>query len=494
MKTSLALRRTVLLFSLFALSAATALAQSGSAVDERLSRLEQSASAAQSAGDNAWMLVCAALVLLMTGPGLALFYGGLVRKKNVLATLMQSFTMMAVVTVLWALYGYSLAFADGNAFIGGFGYLFMHGVGAAPNATYAPTIPQQTFMVYQLMFAIITPALITGAFAERMKFSALLLFMILWTTVIYLPLAHMVWGNGGLLNAALGGRFPTLDFAGGTVVHISSGVSALVCALYLGKRLGYPQQPMRPHNLTLSFIGACLLWVGWFGFNAGSALNASSLATSAFVATHFASAAAALSWLAIEWLRLGKPTVLGGISGAVAGLVAITPAAGFVTPLSALVIGASAGLVCYLMTSSVKRRFGYDDSLDVFGIHGAGGTLGALLTGVFATHVVNPIFKDAPVGLVDGHAAQLINQLVGVALAMFIAVVGSFVLLKLVDKLIGLRVSAEEELTGLDLTQHGEEGYELGLDMLAGATSFERGGVGLPSGARVATPHLGEQR
>src|SRR5205085_11804560 len=255
--------------------------------------------------------------------------------------------------------------------------------------------------VYQLMFAIITPALITGAFAERMKFSAMFLFMVLWTTVIYLPLAHMVWGNGGFLNAALGGRFPTLDFAGGTVVHISSGVSALICALYLGKRLGYPQQPMRPHNLTLSFIGACLLWVGWFGFNAGSALNASSLATSAFVATHFASAAAALGWLTIEWLRLGKPTVLGGISGAVAGVVSITPAAGFVTPMTALLIGASAGVVCYLMTSSVKRRFGYDDSLDVFGIHGAGGTLGALLTGVFATRAINPIFKDAPVGLVD---------------------------------------------------------------------------------------------
>jgi Amt family ammonium transporter len=432
------------------------------------------------------MLVCAALVLMMTGPGLALFYGGLVRKKNVLATLMQSFTMMAVVTVLWALYGYSLAFADGNAIIGGFGYALLRGVGFAPNPTYAATIPQQTFMVYQLMFAIITPALITGAFAERMKFSAMLLFMALWTTVIYLPLAHMVWGNGGLLNAALDGRIRTLDFAGGTVVHISSGVSALVCALYLGRRLGYPQQPMRPHNLTLAFIGACLLWVGWFGFNAGSALGSGPLAASAFVATHFAAAAAALGWLAIEWVRLGKPTVLGGISGAVAGLVAVTPAAGFVTPMSALVIGATAGLVCYLMTSSVKRRFGYDDSLDVFGIHGAGGTLGALLTGVFATRVVNPIFKDAPVGLVDGHAAQLFNQLVGVALAVLVAAVGSFLLLKLVDRLVGVRVSAEDELTGLDLTQHGEEGYELGLDMLSTPATFERAGAGLPSAARVA--------
>jgi Amt family ammonium transporter len=348
-------------------------------------------------------------------------------------------------------------------------------------------------MVYQLMFAIITPALITGAFAERMKFSAMLLFTVLWTTFVYLPLAHMVWGSGGLLNAALGGRVPTLDFAGGTVVHISSGISALVCAVYLGRRLSYPQQPMRPHNLTLSFTGACLLWVGWFGFNAGSALAANSLATSAFVATHFAAAAATLGWLAVEWLRLGKPTVLGGISGAVAGLVAITPAAGFVTPMAALVIGALAGGVCYLMTSSVKRRFGYDDSLDVFGIHGSGGTLGALLTGVFATRAINPIFKDAPVGLVDGHAAQLFNQLLGVALAVVIATVGSLVLLKLVDALTGLRVNAEDELTGLDLTQHGEEGYELGLDMLSGAAPFSHTNATLPATARVAAQSLSEQ-
>jgi Amt family ammonium transporter len=436
-----------------------------------LRRLEEATRAAQSAGDNAWMLMSAALVLMMTGPGLALFYGGLVRRKNVLATLMQSFTMMAVVTVLWALYGYSLAFAEGNALVGGFGYVLMSGVGLAPNATYAPTIPHQTFMVYQMMFAVITPALITGAFAERMKFSAMLLLMILWTTLIYFPLAHMVWGAGGLLNAALGGRIPTLDYAGGTVVHVSSGVSALVCALYMGKRRGYPQQPMRPHNLTLSFIGACLLWVGWFGFNAGSALAANSLATSAFVATHFAAAAAALSWLAVEWLRLGKPTVLGAISGAVAGLVAITPASGFVSPRAALLIGALAGVVCYLMTSSVKRAFGYDDSLDVFGIHGAGGTLGALLTGVFATRAVNPVFRNAdggalPVGLLDGNAAQLVNQVAGVALAMLLASAGTLALLKLVDMLIGLRVTPEDELTGLDLTQHGEEGYELGMEIV----------------------------
>ncbi|HYY58693.1 MAG TPA: ammonium transporter [Pyrinomonadaceae bacterium] len=457
-------------------SATVALAQgdAGAAAEDRLRRLEEATRAAQSAGDNAWMLISAALVLMMTGPGLALFYGGLVRRKNVLATLMQSFTMMAVVTVLWALYGYSLAFADGNALFGGLDYVLLHGVGFAPNATYAPTIPHQTFMVYQLMFAVITPALITGAFAERVRFSAMLLLMVLWTTLVYLPLAHMVWGAGGLLNAALGGRVPTLDFAGGTVVHVSSGISALVCALYLGKRRGYPQQPMRPHNLTLSFIGACLLWVGWFGFNAGSALAANSLATSAFVATHFASAAAALSWLAVEWLRLGKPTVLGAISGAVAGLVAITPASGFVSPVSALLIGAIAGVVCYLMTSSVKRLFGYDDSLDVFGIHGAGGTLGALLTGVFATRAVNPIFKNAdgsalPVGLLDGNAAQLVNQLAGVLLAMLLASAGTLLLLKLVDKLVGLRVTPEEELTGLDLTQHGEEGYEMGMEFMTTA-------------------------
>ena len=451
--------RHIALASLSLLLSTTALAQT--TTDDRLRQLEQTAALAQGSGDNAWMLTCAALVLMMTGPGLALFYGGLVRRKNVLGTMMQSFTLMAVVTILWALYGYTLAFGSGNWFIGDLRYALMHGVGAAPNATYAPTIPHETFMIYQLMFAIITPALITGAFAERMKFSAMLVFMSLWATFVYFPLAHMVWGDGGLLNATLGGRVATLDFAGGTVVHISSGVSALICALYLGKRAGFPQQAMKPHNLTLSFIGACLLWVGWFGFNAGSALAANSLATSAFVATHFASAAAALGWLAVEWLRLGKPTVLGAISGAVAGLVAITPAAGFVTPMAALIIGVAAGVICYFMTSSVKRRFGYDDSLDVFGIHGAGGMLGALLTGVFATSAVNPIFKDAPVGLVDGHVRQLLNQGIGVLVAIIIAVIGSLIILKIVDLIIGFRVTREEEIVGLDISQHGEEGYEL---------------------------------
>jgi Amt family ammonium transporter len=430
----------------------------------RIAKLEQQVADAKSSADNGWMLTSSALVLMMTGPGLALFYGGLVRKKNVLGTMMQSFALMAVVTVLWGLFSFSLAFGSGNGFIGGLHHLFLRGVGAAPDADYAGTIPLQTFMVYQLMFAIITPGLIAGAFAERMKFSAMMVFMILWSIVVYDPMAHMVWGKGGLLNAALGGRFPTLDFAGGTVVHITSGVSALVCALYLGKRVGYPKEPMPPHSVVLSFIGACLLWVGWFGFNAGSALSAGSLATSAFVATHFAAAAAAAGWAGAEWLRNGKPSTLGAISGSVAGLVAITPASGFVKPMPALLIGLIAGIFCYWMVATVKTVFGYDDSLDAFGVHGAGGTLGALLTGVFATSAVNPIFKDAqgnplPSGLLEGNAHQLVNQLVGVAISWVIAIVGTLVILKLVDVTIGLRVSEEEEIQGLDLSQHGEEGY-----------------------------------
>jgi len=434
-----------------------------SELSARLEKLEQQAADAKSSADNAWMLTSAALVLLMTGPGLALFYGGLVRKKNVIGTMMQSFALMAVVTVLWGLVSYSLCFATGNSFIGGLGNVFLRGVGAAPNPDYAATIPEQTFMVYQLMFAIITPALIAGAFAERMKFSAMLVFTILWSIVVYDPMAHMVWGKGGLLNA-VGGVFPTLDFAGGTVVHITSGVSALVCALYLGRRVGYPHEPMPPHSVVLSFIGACLLWVGWFGFNAGSALAAGSLATSAFVATHFASAAAALGWAGAEWLRNGKPSVLGGISGAVAGLVAITPASGFVKPMPALIIGLAAGVFCYWMVAKVKARFGYDDSLDAFGVHGAGGTLGALLTGIFATSVVNPIFHDPQgatlaSGLFEGNPRQMLNQFMGVLIAAGLAVVGTLIILKLVDITIGVRVSEEQEIQGLDLSQHGEEGY-----------------------------------
>ena len=439
-------------------------AQTAADTNARLAKMEQQAADAKSSADNAWMLTSAALVLMMTGPGLALFYGGLVRKKNVLGTMMQSFALMAVVTVLWGLVSYSLAFGSGNSFVGGVHNLFLRGVGAAPDADYAATIPAQTFMVYQLMFAIITPGLIAGAFAERMKFSAMLVFMILWTFLVYDPMAHMVWGKGGLLNASLGGRFPTLDFAGGTVVHITSGVSALVCALYLGKRVGFPKEPMPPHSVVLSFIGACLLWVGWFGFNAGSALAAGSLATSAFVATHFAAAAAALGWAGAEWVRNGKPSVLGGISGSVAGLVAITPAAGFVKPMPALAIGLIAGVFCYWMVARVKAKFGYDDSLDAFGVHGAGGTLGALLTGVFAVSAVNPIFKDAQgntlaSGLFEGNGRQLLNQAVGVAIAWGLAIVGTLLILKIVDITIGLRVTEEEEVQGLDLSQHGEEGY-----------------------------------
>jgi len=431
---------------------------------KRIAVLEQQAAEAKSSADNAWMLTSSALVLMMTGPGLALFYGGLVRKKNVLGTMMQSFAMMAVITVLWAIVGYSLAFGTGNGFIGGFHNAFLRGVGLQPDVDYASTIPLQTFMVYQLMFAIITPALITGAFAERMKFSAMLLFLILWSLFVYDPMAHMVWGKGGFLNASLGGRFPTLDFAGGTVVHVTSGVSALVCALYLGKRLGYPKVAMPPHSVVLSFIGACLLWVGWFGFNAGSALGAGGLATSAFVATHFGAAAAAISWSGAEWMRNGKPSALGAISGAVAGLVAITPAAGFVSPMSALIIGLIAGVFCFWMVTKVKLQFGYDDSLDAFGVHGAGGTIGALLTGLFASSVMNPIFKDAngnvlPSGLFEGNARQLLNQCVGVAIAWVLGIVGTLILLKIVDKVVGLRVTEEQETQGLDLSQHGEEGY-----------------------------------
>src|SRR5580698_3594283 len=435
---------------------------------DRIAALEKTAgenataiAKAQTAGDNGWMLVSAALVLLMSGPGLALFYGGLVRKKNILGTMMQTFAMMAVITVLWALVTYSLAFGEGNAFIGGLHNVFLRGVGLAPDVKYAATIPLQTFMVYQLMFAIITPALITGAFAERMKFSAMLVFMILWALFVYSPMAHMVWGKGGFPNASLGGRVPCLDFAGGTVVHVTSGVSALVTALYLGKRLGYPKVPMPPHSVVLSFIGACMLWVGWFGFNAGSALSAGTLATSAFVATHFGAAAATIGWSGAEWIRQGKVSALGAISGAVAGLVAITPAAGFVTPMSALWIGLFAGVFCYFMVVKVKAWFGYDDSLDAFGVHGAGGTMGAILTGVFATSVVNPIFgAGKATGLFEGNWRQVFNQGMGVLIAWTLAIVGTLVILFLVDKLIGLRVSEDDERTGLDLSQHGEEGYD----------------------------------
>ncbi len=440
------------------------LLQAATDLPARLSALEAAAKSAQSAGDNAWMLTSAALVLMMTGPGLALFYGGLVRRKNVLSTMMHSFIMMALVTVIWAFVGYSLVFSEGTPFIGGLKYAFLSGVGKEPNADYAGTIPQGTFMIYQLMFAVITPALISGAYAERIKFSAMALFTTLWTLVVYFPMAHMVWGKGGLLNAYLGGSIPTFDFAGGTVVHITSGVSALVCAVYLGRRKGYPTEPIKPHSMVLSVIGACLLWVGWFGFNAGSALSASGLATSAFVATHLAAAAAALGWMAAEWLHSGKPSMLGGISGCVAGLVAITPASGFVMPMPALLIGLLAGLFCFWMVTKVKNMFRYDDTLDAFGVHGAGGTLGALLTGVFATNAINDAQINGKVialGMVDGHSGQILNQAIGAGIAIVLAAVGTFLILKVCDMAIGVRVNADDEEQGLDLSQHGEEGYIL---------------------------------
>jgi len=458
-----------LIFGGSVLCGSTAMAQLPSSPQtDRIAALEKRAdenataiAAAQTAGDNGWMLVSAALVLMMSGPGLALFYGGLVRKKNMLGTMMQTFAMMAVITILWAILTYSLAFSSGNAFIGGLHNMFLHGVGLAPDPAYAATIPLQTFMVYQMMFAIITPALITGAFAERMKFSAMLVYLTLWSIIIYSPMAHMVWGKGGLLNATAGGRFACLDFAGGTVVHVTSGVSALVTALYLGKRIGYPKVPMPPHSVVLSFVGACMLWVGWFGFNAGSALSAGTLATSAFVATQFGAAAAVIGWTVAEWIRQGKPSALGAISGAVAGLVAITPAAGFVSPMSAIWIGLIAGVFCYLMVVKVKSWFGYDDSLDAFGVHGAGGTLGALLTGIFANSAINPIFgAGKATGLLEGNWRLLLHQAFGVGLAWTISIVGTLIILFIVDKTIGLRVSEEDERIGLDLSQHGEEGYD----------------------------------
>jgi Amt family ammonium transporter len=405
-------------------------------------------------GDTAWMLTSTALVLMMTGPGLALFYSGLVRRKNVLATMMQSFVLMAAVSIVWVIVGYSLAFDSGTPIIGGLHFAFLNNVGAAP-CEYAPTIPHTLWAAYQLMFAIITPALICGAYAERMKFSSMLLFSILWLLGIYCPLAHMVWGKGGLFNIT-GGAIPTLDFAGGVVVHLSSGISALICALVLGKRRGYGSIPMPPHSVVLAVIGAALLWVGWFGFNAGSALSASYVAANALLVTHVAGATAALAWMFAEWLKSGKPTALGAISGAVAGLAMITPASGFTTPMYALVIGFIAGVSCFFGATTLKQLLGYDDTLDAFGVHGVSGILGTLLTGVFAVAAVN---KQA--GLIDGNPIQLLYQLITVAITTAACIIGSLVFLKLTDLLCGLRVSESDEYDGLDLTQHGEAGYNL---------------------------------
>jgi Amt family ammonium transporter len=401
-------------------------------------------------GDTAWVLASAALVLAMIVPGLALFYGGLVRSKNVLGTIMHSFIILCVVTLLWVLIGYSLAFGPDKAgLIGGLEWIGLTGVGAEPNPNYGPTIPHQAFMVFQLMFAAITPALITGAVAERMKFSALLLFTVLWSLLIYCPLAHWLWGGGWL------SRLHALDFAGGAVVHISSGFGALVCALMLGQRRGYGTDYMAPHNLPLTLLGTGLLWFGWFGFNGGSALGANNIAVGAFLATHTAAAAAALTWLAVEWLHRGTPTVLGVASGAVAGLATVTPASGYIGPFSALLIGAVAGALSYAAIIS-KAKLGYDDSLDVVGIHGVGGVIGILATGLLASKAVNPAGEN---GLLFGNPAQLGIQALTVLVTVLFSLVGTYLILKLVERLVGLRVSSEEEALGLDLSQHNERAY-----------------------------------
>jgi ammonium transporter, Amt family len=401
-------------------------------------------------GDTTWMLVSTALVMLMT-PGLALFYGGMVRQKNVLGTIMQSFVALGVVTVQWVLIGYSLSFGpDIHGIIGNLQWCGLQGVGLEPNPEYAATIPHQAFMMFQMMFAIITPALISGAFAERFKFSTYLVFVLLWSTLVYAPLAHWVWGVGGWLRS-LG----ALDFAGGLVVHISSGVSALAAAIIIGKRKGHGHEHMPPHNLTMTLLGAALLWFGWFGFNGGSALASGALATSAFLMTHIAAASATLSWLIVEWKHRGKPTLLGAASGAVAGLVAITPASGFVGPLAALTIGIGAGALCYFGVN-IKNFFGYDDSLDAVGVHGVGGTFGALATGLFASRAINAAGAD---GAFFGNPSLILVQLLSVTVAIVYAFSITWIILKILDRTMGLRVQIEEEVEGLDLSQHGESGY-----------------------------------
>jgi Amt family ammonium transporter len=429
-------------------------------------------------GDNAWMLTSSALVLMMTAPGLALFYSGLVRKKNVLGVMMQCIFLMGLLSVIWAIYGYSLAFGGGadNPIVGNGEHLLMRGVTPVWDSTLNTTvypmypalkIPVMTHMLFQGMFFIITPALICGAFAERMKFSTMVVFTVLWGTFVYCPLCHWVWDTGilgyGATNSAgesvaiLGGA---LDFAGGTVVHISSGVSALICALMLGKRLGFGTEPMPPHNLTYTATGAAMLWVGWFGFNAGSALNAGGLASSAFAATHFSAAAGALAWAGMEWITRGKPSVLGACSGAVAGLVCITPASGFVQPMPSLLFGLAVGVVCFFACTTLKAKFKYDDSLDAFGVHGVGGTLGAILTGVFATRdVADPtVYKGATLGVIE-RGPILMAQLAAVGLTWLLAIVMTFLILKILDVTMGLRVAQQDEIQGLDVSQHGEEGY-----------------------------------
>ena len=427
------IRLFVLSFLLILGAGGTALAADGGKIDS---------------GDTAWLLVSTALVMLMT-PGLAIFYGGMTRRKNVLNTIMLSFITLAMISVQWVLWGYSLSFgSDIGGLVGGLDYIGLKGVGTTPQE--GSTIPHLLFMMFQGMFAIITPALITGAFVERIKFSAFLLFTLLWSTIVYDPLAHWVWGGGWLMDLG------ALDFAGGTVVHISSGVSALVAALVIGRRRGYPYEAMHPNNLPLTLIGTALLWFGWFGFNAGSALASNGSAVNAFVTTNTAAAMAAFTWTIVEWFHRGKPTLLGAASGAVAGLVAITPAAGFVGPISSIIIGFGAGVLCYLAVVLIKPSLGYDDSLDVFGIHGVGGTWGAIATGLFASAAVGGVD-----GLFFGNPGQLVKQIIGVVATYLFAGIATFILLKVVDLLVGLRVSDEEEVTGLDISLHGEEGYRL---------------------------------
>jgi Amt family ammonium transporter len=423
-------------------------------------------------GDTAWVLTSSALVLLMTVPGLALFYGGMVRQKNALGTLMQSFIVLALISVQWVLWGYSLAFGpDKGGIIGGLDWVGLRGVGQTPNADYAATIPHQVFMVFQMMFAVITPALITGSFAERKKFSTFIVFILAWATLVYDPLAHWVWGVGGWLR-----NLGALDFAGGTVVHISSGVSALAAAIVIGKRRGYGHQPMPPHNLPLTVMGAGLLWFGWFGFNAGSALAANGLAGHAFTTTNTATAAAALAWMFTEWASRGKPTVLGAASGAVAGLVAVTPAAGFVTPMASIVIGAVAGVICYT-ACNFKTKLGYDDSLDVVGVHGVGGSWGAIATGIFATKTVNDAGGD---GLLYGNPKQLVIQLVAVVVTLLLGFIMTTIILKVLDAIMGLRVTEEDEMAGLDLSQHSETAYAIG-----GGGEYSGGGGGFEEAVRA---------
>lgn len=416
--------------------------------------------------DIAWMLTSSALVLMMTAPGLAMFYGGLVRKRNILGVMMQCIFLMGTMSVVWALWGYSLVFSGdlgGAGIIGDFGYAGLKGViptweDGKQVVPQWQTIPRSVHMIFQMMFFIITPALICGAYAERMKFGSMVLFSVLWGTFVYCPVAHWVWADAGMFfennPKAL---FKSFDFAGGTVVHVTSGFSALVCALLLGKRLGFGHEPMPPHNLTYTCIGAALLWVGWFGFNAGSAGAANALAANAFVTTHLAAAAGTVAWAGIEWIKRGKPSILGACSGAVAGLVCVTPASGSCSPIAGIILGLAAGLVCYYFCTTIKNKFGYDDSLDAFGVHGVGGTLGALLTGVFASKAIT---GDATkFGLLEGNAQQVVAQVVGIVAAAALAVVGTVIILKIVDRLLGLRVNQAGELQGIDINQHGEEGY-----------------------------------